>query len=133
MYHPRHGSANLMVPGSRQTVIGGTGYSPGSFTGDRTPPFSHDRKRLSSSDSVSSELPVDSASTSTSSPPRSSSGMTNYTGAVTTQNKLRPLRLVQEASEEEEAARKKANRSSWMSWFSRNPTADDSTKENRQP
>ena len=48
----------------------------------------------------------------------------NYTGAVMTQNRLRPLRLVQENKElegnskkEEEAAvaaRKKANRTSWM-------------------
>ncbi|WEW58000.1 hypothetical protein PRK78_003467 [Emydomyces testavorans] len=66
-----------------------------------------------------------------SSPPRHSSNMNNYTGAVMTQNKLRPLRLVQENKEldsgdqggkptdDEEAARKKANRGSWVSWFSR--------------
>ena len=44
----------------------------------------------------------------------------NYTGAVMTQNRLRPLRLVQENPDMEEkdkaaeAARKKANRGSWM-------------------
>ena len=60
------------------------------------------------------------------SPPHSSAGQNNYTGAVMTQNRLRPLRLVQEnpnanaaAKEEAEsaaaqAARKKANRGSWM-------------------
>ena len=59
------------------------------------------------------------------SPPRTSAGQTNYTGAVMTQNRLRPLRLVQEnpnanAVKEEaesaaaQAARKKANRGSWM-------------------
>lgn len=56
--------------------------------------------------------------------------MTNYPGAVMAQNKLRPLRLVQEnkeALEEEEAARKKANRGSWISWFSR-PSQDESSK-----
>ena len=141
MYQPRSAGGvnpNLLVPGSRQTVIGGTGYAPGSLTGDRTPTFAqnqYDRsnKRLSGSDSVSSELlPADSISSTTPSPPRTSSGMNNYTGAVTTQNRLRPLRLVQEASEEEEAARRKANRSSWMSWFNRGNSADDS-KENRQP
>ena len=56
------------------------------------------------------------------SPPKNS-GANNYTGAVMTQNRLRPLRLVQENKEldgnskkEEEtaAARKKANRGSWM-------------------
>ena len=62
------------------------------------------------------------------SPPRSSAGggvSNNYTGAVMTQNRLRPLRLVQENPEMESkkqdealAARKKANRNSWMpSWM----------------
>lgn len=53
------------------------------------------------------------------SPPRTHAGNTNYTGAVMTQNKLRPLRLVQENPAKEEdaaaaAARRKANRGSWM-------------------
>lgn len=55
------------------------------------------------------------------SPPRSNnnSGTNNYTGAVMTQSRLRPLRLVQENPKQEEdaaaaAARKKANRGSWM-------------------
>lgn len=74
---------------------------------------------------------------SASSPPRSSSGGgalgPQYGGAVMTQNRLRPLRLVQEnagdGSEEErererererEKARKKANRGSWMpGWMNR--------------
>jgi hypothetical protein len=47
-----------------------------------------------------------------------------------TQNKLRPLRLVQEnkeleqgpdkAAEEADASRKKANRTSWISWLNPN-------------
>ena len=68
------------------------------------------------------------------SPPRNAGGNTVYTGAVMTQHKLRPLRLVQQKKEvdierakqeaqaaaEEEAARKKANRNSWMpGWFNR--------------
>ena len=60
------------------------------------------------------------------SPPRShgTSATNNYTGAVMTQNRLRPLRLVQENPKQEEdaaaiAARKKANRGSWMpTWMS---------------
>lgn len=65
--------------------------------------------------------------------PRNNAASTNYTGAVMTQNRLRPLRLVQENREmeggpsgvaqrvkdEEEAARRKANRGSWMGWFNR--------------
>ncbi|KAL8951094.1 MAG: hypothetical protein Q9222_002898 [Ikaeria aurantiellina] len=63
-------------------------------------------------------------------------GYTNYTGAVMTQNRLRPLRLVQENREmessssevskaDEVAARKKANRASWMpGWFNR-PKEDE--------
>ena len=55
------------------------------------------------------------------SPPRANGnhGSNNFTGAVMTQNRLRPLRLVQENPKQEEdaaavAARKKANRGSWM-------------------
>ena len=70
------------------------------------------------------------------SPPRSV-GTNNYTGAVMTQNRLRPLRLVQEnkdvesnAKRDEElaAARKKANRASWMpTWMAqRAPSGDPS-------
>lgn len=69
----------------------------------------------------------------TPSPPRSTGGAANFTGAVTTQNRLRPLRLVQEnqemesgnqgggvrTSEDDDAAKKKANRGSWMGWFNR--------------
>ncbi|KAL9029158.1 MAG: hypothetical protein Q9196_002572 [Gyalolechia fulgens] len=62
---------------------------------------------------------------------KTKSGYTNYTGAVMTQNRLRPLRLVQEnremesgsnesAKADEVTARKKANRNSWVSgWFNR--------------
>ena len=69
----------------------------------------------------------------TTSPPRNPARNSIYTGAVMTQNQLRPLRLVQENKEmdkgpqggvarfsgAEEAARKKANRGSWMGWFNR--------------
>ncbi|EGE77740.1 hypothetical protein BDDG_00677 [Blastomyces dermatitidis ATCC 18188] len=81
---------------------------------------------LNSTPSVSSDRSGEVGSTEgTSSPQRSSPGMNNYTGAVMTQNKLRPLRLVQENKELEggdqadEEARKKANRGSWISWFNR--------------
>ena len=68
------------------------------------------------------------------SPPRNRHGETTYTGAVMAQNKLRPLRLVQENQgvqagdsgarrvstvQDEDAARKRANRGSWMGWFNR--------------
>lgn len=82
-------------------------------------------------DSVLSDRSGEVGSQGTSSPPRHNAGMNNYTGAVMTQSKLRPLRLVQENKEldsgdqggkttdEEEAARKKANRGSWIPWFNR--------------
>ncbi|KAI4241261.1 MAG: hypothetical protein L6R40_004677 [Gallowayella cf. fulva] len=69
---------------------------------------------------------------------KNKSGYTNYTGAVMTQNRLRPLRLVQEnreveggdnegAAADETAARKRANRNSWMpGWFNRGK--EDETK-----
>ncbi|KAL8654270.1 MAG: hypothetical protein Q9210_001614 [Variospora velana] len=62
---------------------------------------------------------------------RGKSVYNNYTGAVMTQNRLRPLRLVQENREmegvsnetgktDETAPRNKANRNSWMpGWFNR--------------
>ena len=55
------------------------------------------------------------------SPPRTSVNNNNFTPAIMTQNRLRPLRLVQENPESKKkeddaaaAARKKANRGSWM-------------------
>ena len=65
------------------------------------------------------------------SPPRSNAGNTNYTGAVMTQNRLRPLRLVQENPAKEEdaaavAARKKANRGSWMpAWMGQRTASNE--------
>jgi len=121
-------SPTAMGPGSRQSMFSGAASY---FSGpSRAPSMSSqpDRVLQSSSPSVTSDLPGDTASTgATSSPPRSSSGMNNYTGAVMTQNKLRPLRLVNDAArlEEEEAARKKANRASWIpGWFNR-PTSGE--------
>lgn len=126
-------SPSAMGPGSRQSMFSGpASYFPGV---SRAPSMSSqpDRTGRSSSPSVTSDVHGDTSSTgATSSPPRSSSGMNNYTGAVMTQNKLRPLRLVSETArlEEEEAARKKANRGSWIpGWFNRpNPNAEEPTQ-----
>lgn len=116
-------SPTTMGPGSRQSGIFGSNYISGVGAGRRAPSQSSqpERKRLSSSDSVSSDANAEVSSTgAVSTPPsRNSSGMTNYTGAVMMQNKLRPLRLVQENQEEDEAAKKKANRNSWIPWFGR--------------
>ncbi|KAJ5132043.1 hypothetical protein N7448_006201 [Penicillium atrosanguineum] len=121
-------SPTAMGPGSRQSMFSGAAsYFSGT---SRAPSLTSqpDRAGRSSSPSVTSDAPGDTASTgATSSPPRSSSGMNNYTGAVMTQNKLRPLRLVNDAAklEEEEVARKKANRASWIpGWFNR-PVSDE--------
>lgn len=128
-------SPSLMGPGNRQSAFSGTSYFSGMSQGGRAPSVaSQPRSRLSSSGSVNSDPQGETASTATSSPPRSNNGMNNYTGAVMTQSKLRPLRLVSEASkvaEEEEASRKKANRGSWMAWFNRPPTSDANAPQNQ--
>ena len=122
-------SPTLMGPGNRQSGFSGASYFSG-MSGARTPSVSSQPRSRLSSGSVNSDPHGETGSTgATSSPPRSNSGMNNYTGAVMTQSKLRPLRLVSEASkaaEEEEATRKKANRGSWISWFNRPPTSDPS-------
>jgi hypothetical protein len=87
--------------------------TPSAPSGNRNS-ASHERNPGSSSNSTFSDH-----SGGIDSPPRTSAGATNYTGAVMTQNRLRPLRLVQENPVKEEdpaavAARKKANRGSWM-------------------
>ncbi|KAJ5933717.1 hypothetical protein N7454_006046 [Penicillium verhagenii] len=116
-------SPTSMGPGSRQSMFSGAPSYVSSMS--RAPSMSSqpDRAGRSSSPSVLSDAFGDTTSSTgaTSSPPRSSSGMTNYTGAVMTQNKLRPLRLVSDAAklEEEEAARKRANRASWIPWFNK--------------
>ncbi|KAJ5628688.1 hypothetical protein N7490_010916 [Penicillium lividum] len=113
-------SPTSMGPGSRQSMFSGAPSYVSSMS--RAPSMSSQPERAgrSSSTSITSDAFGDNSSMgATSSPPRSSSGMTNYTGAVMTQNKLRPLRLVSDAAklEEEEAARKRANRASWIPWF----------------
>lgn len=131
-------SPTALGPGSRQSGFFGTGSIASASINQRAPSQGSqpDRKRLSSSDSLSSDANAEVSSLgATSTPPsRSSSSMNNYTGAVMTQNRLRPLRLVrenQEPSEEEEAANKRANRASWMGWFNRptsNPTQEEASK-----
>ena len=99
-------------------------------SGHRATPDSQARNEKLSSSS-NSALSRDSGEVP--SPPRNRAGETTYTGAVMTQSRLRPLRLVQENKEmenqqlrrisiiadEEIAARKKANRGSWIGWFNR--------------
>ncbi|CAG8933164.1 unnamed protein product [Penicillium salamii] len=118
-------SPSTMGPGSRQSMFSGAASYISSVS--RAPSMSSqpDRTGRSSSPSVASDPHGDTLSSgATSSPPRSSGGMNNYTGAVMQQDKLRPLRLVSETTrlkEEEEPARKKANRGSWIPWLNRNP------------
>lgn len=145
---PSTGSSNpLMSPGISPSVVSTprTSFFPSTPSTNTTlspPPrsvsasHSHSQSEKqqqqqptinSSSDSThSSSRPSDDLD-SNNSPPRTSAGgqQTNYTGAVMTQNRLRPLRLVQEnpnanaeaESAAQQAARKKANRGSWMSWM----------------
>lgn len=130
MYRGRNSGGPIsptgMGPGSRQSMFSGAAsYISGM---SRAPSLSSQPERAgrSSSPSITSDPHGDTASTgATSSPPRSIGGMNNYTGAVMQQDKLRPLRLVSETArikEEEEAARKKANRASWIPWLNRTST-----------
>lgn len=135
---------NQMYRGPPSTGSGGPmlspGISPGLTTATRTSFFS---PPLAANSNAASRVPsgsgsrasregnnAGSSSNSTfsdhsggvdGSPPRSNgnSVTNNYTGAVMTQSRLRPLRLVQENPKQDEdaaalAARKKANRGSWM-------------------
>lgn len=135
---------NQMYRGPPSTGSGGPmlspGISPGVTTTARTSFFS---PQIAATSNPTSRVPSTSASRASregnnagsssnstfsdhsggvdGSPPRSNGngGTNNYTGAVMTQNRLRPLRLVQENPKQEEdaaavAARKKANRGSWM-------------------
>ncbi|CAF9924912.1 MAG: hypothetical protein ALECFALPRED_002863 [Alectoria fallacina] len=144
---------NQMYRGPPSTGSGGPmlspGISPGLTTTTRTSFFS---PPLATNSNATSRVPSGSASRASregnnagsssnstfsdhsggvdGSPPRSngSSGPNNYTGAVMTQSRLRPLRLVQENPKPEEdaatiAARKKASRGSWMpTWMNAQKT-----------
>lgn len=79
-------------------------------------------ERSSRTNSMLSEHSGEVNSQDTASPPREKQGPNALPGAVMKQNQLRPLRLVRENTllEDDEAARKKANRGSWMpTWFNR--------------
>ncbi len=130
---PSTGSGAPLSPGiSPGTTIARTSFFPStagtasSNTTSRAPSgsrFSNERPGSSSNSTFSDKSGEQSA--------KERSKSTNYTGAVMTQNRLRPLRLVQENREmesggsevgktDETAARKKANRNSWMpGWFNR--------------
>ncbi|KAL8759817.1 MAG: hypothetical protein Q9184_003517 [Pyrenodesmia sp. 2 TL-2023] len=137
---------NQMYRGPPSTGSGGPlspGISPGTNLA-RSPFFpsttgtvsSNTTSRAPSRTRFSNERPGSSSNSTFSDKSGDQSGKersksTNYTGAVMTQNRLRPLRLVQENRElesganeaskaDETAARKKANRNSWMpGWFNR--------------
>lgn len=101
----------------------------------RTPSASRTAQEKPSSSSNSTFSDKSGEVGSTASPPRNSAAPNNYTGAVMTQSKLRPLRLVQEnkdieggvhgaaagkMDDAELAAKKKANRNSWIpGWMNR--------------
>jgi hypothetical protein len=79
-------------------------------------------ERSSRTNSILSDNSGEVNSQDTPSPPREKQGPNSLPGAVMKQNQLRPLRLVRENTilEDDEAARKKANRGSWMpAWFNR--------------
>ena len=128
---PSGGSGGPMSPGLTPGGMAGKTSYFAPAVGSRNPSSSSRTASASrttqeqSGSSSNSTFSNHSAEVGNSSPPRASGGMNNnYTGAVMTQSKLRPLRLVQEnqepdgrtaeTEEKEQAARKKANRSSWI-------------------
>lgn len=148
---------NQMYRGPSATSAGGPMMSPGlppsgfgsrnSYVGPAT--TNHSSSRTPSASRIGPEKPGSSSNSTfsdysgevgTPSPPRNNAVPNNYTGAVMTQSKLRPLRLVQEnqdmeggaqgarpgkLDDAETAARKKANRSSWLpGWINRGKSED---------
>lgn len=137
---------NQMYRGPPSTGSGGPlspGISPGNSM-TRNPFFapptgvgsSNTTSRAPSGSRFSQERPGSSSNSTYSDrsgeqPAKERSKSTNFTGAVMTQNRLRPLRLVQENREMESGvsesskgddtvARKRANRNSWVpGWFNR--------------
>ncbi|RMZ88916.1 hypothetical protein DV736_g3859, partial [Chaetothyriales sp. CBS 134916] len=82
----------------------------------RVPP--HPRQAGGSSrNSITSDHSQDRGSTEASSLPSTVAQYPTLPGAVMKQNHLRPLRLVQERSREEEEVQKRLNRSSWIDWL----------------
>ncbi len=143
---PSTGSgAPMMSPGFTPTGMAPrTSYfGPANLTNpsSRTPSASRIGQERSGSSSNSTFSDHSGDMSTTASPPRNNAIPNNYTGAVMTQSKLRPLRLVQEnqdieggshgagaakSDEAEIAARKKANRSSWMpTWMNRGAKPED--------
>ena len=95
-------------------------FQPSTTPSGRTPSAGgtaqRDREHGSSRNSIASEVSGEKESTDASSAPTSNQGSSSIPGAVMKQNQLRPLRLVREQNDEQEA-QKKANRGSWMGWL----------------
>lgn len=126
----RTGSGGPGSPGLSPTMSPSISSNRSPFFQPSNPPSSRvtsgsgppTAERSSRTNSMLSEHSGEVNSLETPSPPRDKQGPNALPGAVMKQNQLRPLRLVREnnALEEEEAARKKANRSSWIpTWFNR--------------
>lgn len=145
---------NQMYRGPPSTGSGGPmmspGFAPSAVTprssyfapsnlpnpSSRAPSASRMNQEMTGSSSNSTFSDHSGEASHSTSPPRNNAVPNNYTGAVMTQSKLRPLRLVQEnkeveggsqgagvtkqESEADVAARKKTNRSSWIpGWMNR--------------
>lgn len=109
-------------PAAAARVPSGSGSSgfPERRESMQAPSSNRDSKIGSSRNSIVSE--PDNNGSSTSPPHSMTSSSDKPSGAIMGGNKMRPLRLVQEADEEKEA-QKKANRSSWMGWFNKGGAA----------
>lgn len=142
---PSTGSGGTMSPG---LIPGNIATRTSYFSSNSTSNVNGSSSRTASASRATQEKPGSSSNSTFSdhsgeignapSPPRNGSGLNNYPGAVMTQSKLRPLRLVQENQEMEGgtfggsssedgdlAARKKGNRGSWMlGWMNRGKPED---------
>lgn len=138
---PSTGSGGpMMSPGFAPSGVNSRGsyFAPSNLTNSssRAPSASRMNQEMAGSSSNSTFSDHSGDASHSTSPPRNNAVPNNYTGAVMTQSKLRPLRLVQEnqeveggsqgagvtkqESEVDVAARKKANRSSWIpGWMNR--------------
>lgn len=132
----RTASGGPSSPGISPSINSGISSNRSPFFASSNPPSSRvtsgsglpPAERSSRTNSILSEHSSEVKSQDTPSPPREKQGPNALPGAVMKQSQLRPLRLVRENTvvEDDEAARKKANRGSWMpAWFNRAGGADN--------
>ena len=120
-------SGNLMSPSVGSSINPNLAasrvpfFQPATHSGRSPSRSGRTHERDSGSNSVTSHHSGDVNSVEIPSPPNIQGQGTAIPGAVMKQNQLRPLRLVREQSglDDDDLARRKANRGTWMGWFNR--------------